>query len=419
MNQTVKDVIDFVNDHDVKFIRLAFCDIFGIQKNISIMASELCYAFEEGISFDGCSIDGFESITNSDLFLYPDPQTLSLLPWRPQEGRVMRFFCDIKNADKTQFSCDTRGILKRVVEECEDLGFSCNIGAECEFYLFKMDENGEPTNIPLDRAGYLDIAPLDNGENVRREICLCLEEMGIQPEASHHEQGPGQNEIDFRFSDPLTSADNLLTFKMVVKTIAARNGLFASLDPKPIKNVSGNGLHINVSLYKDGQNIFTNAPDHSKIAESFIAGILNRIVEITAFLNPVNNSYKRFGCFEAPQYVSWSHQNRSQLIRIPAATGEKVRMELRSPDPIANPYLAYALILSAGIRGIKNNEHLPLALDIDLTDENKVLEHLDKLDKLPTSLQEALDIAEKSDFAREVLGENIFNRYISLKRKDI
>ena len=350
MVSTASEVLGFVKENDVKFIRLSFCDLFGMHKNISVIADELQSAFESGISFDAHAIRGFRDVTRSDLLLFPDPATLTVLPWRPGTGRVARFYCDIKNPDGSAFYHDGRGLLKQMIQRCAEMGYVCKIGAECEFYLFKTDDNGEPTDVTLDTGGYLDISPLDKAEDIRREICLTLEEMGIRPETSHHEQGPGQNEVDFQFSDALSCADNFQTFKSVVKAIAARNGLFASFMPKPVAGAAGSGLHVNLSLVQDGRNIFTNADEgHCGIAESFIAGILSRTPEITLFLNPLANSYERFGEFEAPKYVSWSHQNRSQLIRIPAASGEKVRMELRSPDPSLNPYLAFALILAAGL----------------------------------------------------------------------
>ena len=418
MNSTAAEALEFVRENDVKFIRLGFCDLFGTQKNISIMAEELSSAFDNGVSFDAHAIKGFRDVTKSDLLLFPDPTTMTVLPWRPGPGRVMRFYCDIKNPDGSPFLHDGRHILKRVVKRYEDMGYVCKIGAECEFYLFKIDENGEPTDTTLDRGGYLDISPLDKGENIRREICLTLEEMGIKPEASHHEQGPGQNEIDFKFGDALTSADNLLTFKSVVKEVAARNGLFASFMPKPIANAPGSGLHVNLSLSQNGLNIFKKVTGgkSASVVESFIAGILAKTPEITLFLNPIANSYERFGEFEAPKYVSWSHQNRSQLVRIPAAIGEKVRMELRSPDPSLNPYLAFALILAAGLHGIETNTTLPPAIDKDLfTADDSVL---DKLTTLPDSIDEALKLLSSSELAKEVLGEELLTKYIVSKEKE-
>ena len=410
MNSTVQEVLGFVKENDVKFIRLGFCDIFGTQKSIQIMASELEYAFENGISFDAHAIIGFRDIVHSDLLLFPDPVTMVVLPWRPGPGRVMRFFCDIRNPDGSVFSKDCRFVLKRVVERAQKMGYSCKMGAECEFYLFKLDENGKRTTT-LDNGGYLDIAPLDKGQDIRREICLTLEEMGIQPETSLHEYGPGQNEIGFKFSDALECADNLQTFKTVVKTIAARNGLDASFKPKPLAKAAGNALHINLSLAKDGVNVFKNAKDgHSKIAESFIAGILAKTPEITLFLNPIENSYERFGEFEAPKYVSWSHQNRSQLVRIPAAIAEKVRMELRSPDTALNPYIAFALILSAGLDGIENKLPLPPAVDADLYTADESITK--SLTPLPNSFEKSMSLAAHSAFAKGVLGDELFAQYV-------
>jgi len=417
MNTTANEVLQFIKENDVKFIRLGFSDLFGMQKNISIMPDELPGAFEHGISFDASAIRGFQDVTKSDLLLFPDPATLTILPWRPGPGRVVRFFCDIKNPDGSAFTRDSRFLLKKVVEQCENMGYVCKIGAECEFYLFKTDENGEPTKNTLDRGGYLDISPLDKGENIRREICLCLEEMGISPEASHHEQGPGQNEIDFRYSDALTCADNMLTFKSVVKAIAERNGLFASFMPKPLPNEAGSGLHVNISLSHNGLNIFKNTADgFADVARSFIAGILAKTPEISLFLNPLCNSYDRFGHYEAPKYVSWSHQNRSQLVRIPAAIGERVRMELRSPDPSVNPYLAFSLIIAAGIEGIRTNLDLPPAVDADLySADESIINHLALL---PNSLTQSIELAEKSSFVKAVAGQELLSRYIAFKKEE-
>jgi glutamine synthetase len=417
MNSTESEILEFVQENDIKFIKLNFCDILGFQKNISIMADELQSAFENGISFDAYAIPGFRDVTRSDLILFPDPATLAVLPWRPGPGRVARFYCDIKNPDGSAFLHDGRTLLKRAVEHAGELGYSCKIGAECEFYLFKTDAHGDPSSIPFDSGGYLDIATLDRGEDIRREICLTLEEMGVKPEASHHEQGPGQSEIDFKFSDAVTSADNLQTFKAVVKSVAARNGLFASFMPKPLKDAAGSGLHVNLSLAQNEKNIFKNASEgHSNVAESFIAGILAKTPEITLFLNPLANSYERFGKFEAPRYVSWSHQNRSQLVRIPAATGDKVRMELRSPDPSVNPYLSFALIIAAGLDGIENNTALPPAVDADLYTADSSL--TETLLMLPNSLKNAIALTENSGFVKSVAGGELLLRYLSIKKAE-
>ncbi len=417
MNHTAGEVLEFVRENEVKFIRLSFCDIFGHQKNISVMAEELAAAFENGVSFDAHAIRGFRDVTESDLFLFPDPATLAVLPWRPGPGRVARFYCDIRNPDGSEFLHDGRGLLKRVASRAEKMGYVCKIGAECEFYLFKTDEDGNPSKMPFDWGGYLDIAPLDRGEDIRREICLTLEEMGIKPETSHHEQGPGQNEIDFKFGDALSCADNLQAFKSTVKAIAGRNGLFASFMPKPISDAPGSGMHVNLSLSKNGRNIFRQQGEgHSQIAESFIAGILSKTAEITVFLNPIANSYERFGKYEAPKYVSWSHQNRSQLIRIPAAVGEKVRMELRSPDPSLNPYLSFALIISAGLDGIDGAAELPPPVDTDLFNAGTGITQA--LTALPATLGEAITLAENSAFVKSVVGDELFSRYITAKKTE-
>lgn len=418
MNYTMAEVLEFVRENDVKFIKLAFCDIFGTQKNISIMPHELPRAFQYGISFDASAVSGFMNIEESDLFLVPDPATLSLLPWRPSHGRVVRFFCDIRHPGGAPFAGNGRHILKRVIQEADKMGYSCKIGSECEFYLFKLDEEGYPTQAPYDLGSYCDIVPLDKCETVRREICLTLEEMGIMPETSHHEQGPGQNEVDFRYSDALMAADNLVTFKAVVKSIANRNGLYASFMPKPLPKESGNGLHINISINKNGLNVFDNrGRQHGEIPESFIAGVMDRIPEITAFLNPLTNSYARLGAFKAPKYITWSHQNRSQLIRIPAAEGEYSRMELRSPDPACSPYLAFALIIMAGIEGIQKQLPLGPPLDVnlyELADDEKIK----SLPHIPDNLGAAVELAAKSEFVKGVLPPRTVDIFCEIKKTE-
>ncbi len=387
------DVLEYIKSEDVKFVKLAFCDIFGVQKNISVIADEMERAFEHGISFDASAICGFGDEASSDLFLFPDPSTLEVLPWRPMQGKVVRMMCDIKKPDGSPFEMDTRYILKKAVEYAKENGIELNIGAEFEFYLFKTDDEGMPTDIPFDNAGYFDIAPLDRGENVRREICLTLEDMEIYPESSHHEEGPGQNEIDFKYSAPLSSADNAVTFKAVTQTIAAKNGLFASFMPKPIKNASGNGMHINISLN-----------DKSK-TDSFIAGILENIKGITVFLNPLRESYERLGGRKAPLYITWAEGNRSQLIRIPAETNERSRFELRSPDPMANPYLAYALLIYAGVYGVLENKKLCEPCNVNLYSADKSV--TETLDVLPKNIEEAITIAEDSIIVKKYMPRNI------------
>lgn len=396
MIYTAREVYDFVRQEDVKFIRLAFCDVNGKQKNISIMPDELPRAFSDGISFDASAIKGLGDEVGSDLLLFPVPSTLNILPWRSSHGNVIRMFCSMKYPDGTQFEKDSRMILQRAVDAAAAKGVSVQFGAEFEFYLFNTDEKGMPTDEPFDRAGYMDVAPEDRGENARREICLTLLEMGIKPESSHHEEGPGQNEIDFRYSDAMTAADNAMNFMTVVKAAAQRNGIYADFSPKPLPGESGNGLHINMSVKTADGEDHTNA---------FMAGILAHIKEMTAFLNPTEDSYKRLGEKKAPKYITWSPENRSQLIRIPAAKGEYRRIELRSPDPTANPYIAYALLIMAGLDGIERELNAPEAVNINLYKADSSV--TEPLDRLPASLDEAIAVAEGSDFIRGVIGMNI------------
>lgn len=396
MIYTAREVYDFVRQEDVKFIRLAFCDVNGKQKNISIMPDELPRAFSDGISFDASAIKGFGDEVGSDLLLFPVPSTLNILPWRSSHSNVIRMFCSMKYPDGTQFEKDSRMILQRAVDAAAAKGVSVQFGAEFEFYLFNTDEKGMPTDEPFDRAGYMDVAPEDRGENARREICLTLLEMGIKPESSHHEEGPGQNEIDFRYSDAMTAADNAMNFMTVVKAAAQRNGIYADFSPKPLPGESGNGLHINMSVKTADGEDHTNA---------FMAGILAHIKEMTAFLNPTEDSYKRLGEKKAPKYITWSPENRSQLIRIPAAKGEYRRIELRSPDPTANPYIAYALLIMAGLDGIERELTAPEAVNVNLYKADSSV--TEPLDRLPASLDEAIAVAEGSDFIRGVIGMNI------------
>ncbi len=380
------EVLQFVQEEDIKFIRLAFCDVFGKQKNISILSDELERAFTYGIAFDASAVAGFGDEVRSDLLLWPEPDTLVLLPWRPEQGRVVRMFTRITYSDGSPFECDTRSLLKQAMADAAARGYAFFFGAEQEFYLFKLDENDKPTKIPYDEAGYMDIAPEDKGENVRREICLTLEQMGIRPESSHHEEGPGQNEIDFRYADALTAADQAMTFQTVVKTVAHRNGLFADFSAKPLPNAPGNGFHINLSVQP--------CKDDS-VLQNVMAGVLAHAQGMTAFLNPTENSYQRLGKNKAPAYISWSGENRSQLIRIPAAADEYRRMELRSADPTANPYLAFALMIYAGLDGLERNLPLPAPSDVNLFKENA--QSLAQYKKLPASLASACTAAATSE----------------------
>ena len=415
MKHTAQDILNYVEDNDVKFVRLAFCDIFGNQKNISVFAGDLPYAFEQGVCFDGSSIAGFMNTEESDLVLWPDPDTMTILPWRPTEGRVMRMYCDITLPNGRPFAGNSRGYLQSVVKRTKAMGLRCDVGCECEFYLFQTDEHGNPTRIPMDHGGYFDIAPLDKAENIRREICFAMEDMGLRPQHSHHESGFGQNEVDFMYSTALKSADNLNTFKSTVKAIADRNGLFASFMPKPMQDQAGSGMHVNVSIHRDGKNLFQGdiAPDSE--AGHFIAGILAHARELTCFCNPIPNSYTRFGSCEAPKYVSWSRQNRSQLVRIPQVKGDNCRMELRSPDPACNPYLAIGLVLAAGLDGIENRMVLSAPVNKNLFDPS-MAEGLG-LETLPASLEEAVQAAEESEFLRRVLPEQLATRYFTEELK--
>ena len=379
---TQQDILDFVEDNNVKFVRFAFCDIFGFQKNIAVLASDLPKALEDGVCFDGSAIAGFMHVEESDLVLRPDLSTMTILPWRTAEGRVMQFFCDVEKPDNTPFGGNCRGFLRDINRRFKQLGLRCNVGTECEFYLFENDDRGRPTRIPIDAGGYFDVAPLDAGENIRRDICLTMEQMGMSPQHSHHESGNGQNEIDCFHSSFL---------------------------PKPLPDQAGSGLHINLSLTMDGKNLFEGdiAPD--SIPGSFMAGILRHSRELTAFTNPLPNSYLRFGCDEAPRYVSWSRQNRSQLVRIPQVKGDNCRMELRSPDPACNPYLAIGLVLAAGLDGIENRMELsaPVNRNLFIPGEAAGL----GLETLPASLEEAVEVAKDSEFLHKFLPDELSRRY--------
>lgn len=397
-----EDVLSFIREEDVRFIRLAFSDVFGNHKNISISSYEIERAFEDGIAIDGSAIKGFGEPVHSDLFLVPDPSTLTILPWRPEQGKVVRMYASIHYPDGRIYECDTRSYLKSVVVKAHEAGYDFTFGSELEFYLFLLDEKGNRTDIPHDRAGYMDVYPEDRGENVRREICLTLERMGIYPECSHHEEGPGQNEIDFRYSDALEAADNAFTFKNVVRTIALKNGLYADFSAKPLSSQPGNGFHINMSL-KGG----CSDDDLSFM----IAGIMDRIKEISLFLNPEEDSYSRLGRDKAPRYISWSRENRSQLVRVPFAKGKYRRLELRSPDPDCNVYLAFALLIEAAMEGIRNRHAPEKYVDVNLYKADaRVLENLESL---PGSLEEAKIKASESLFVEKCLPYLLRQAYFS------
>ena len=395
-----EEILQYIIEEDVKFIRMTFCDVMGRLKNVSIMPDELDRAFDYGIAIDASAVAGFGGEVYSDLVLRPDASTLCILPWRPEHGRVVRMFCSVHYPDGRPFEADTRAILARAVEDARKEGYTFFFGPEMEFYLFRLDESGVPTKTPYDHAGYMDVAPEDKGENVRREACLTLEQMGIRPESSHHEEGPGQNEIDFRYADPITAADNAVTFKSVVATVAAGNGLCADFSPKPLPDAPGSGMHINLSV---------KAADGTDVMPQVMAGILARAYELSVFLNPLESSYRRFGCRKAPRYISWSSENRSQLIRIPAASGEYRRAELRSPDPSCNPYLAFALLIYAGLDGIRCRLPLPAPADVNLFTAPESV--TSQYRTLPANLDEAKQAARSSEFAAAQLPKRLLDYY--------
>ena len=407
MKYSREEILQYVAEEDVKFIRLAFCDVRGRQKNISVMPGELERALDGGIAIDASAIAGFGGEVRSDLLLRPDPATLAPLPWRPEHGRVVRLFCTLENPDGSPCQADTRALLAQAVANAQAQGLEFSFGAEMEFYLFRRDEEGKPTGIPFDSAGYMDVAPEDRGENVRREICLTLEQMGIRPERSHPEEGPGQNEIDFRYADPLTAEDQAVTFRSVVQTIAARNRLYADFSPKPLPDKPGNGMHINLSA----AYTLLSGRAGEDVLPRLIAGVLYRAAEMTPVLNPSEASYRRFGSCKAPRYISWSAQNRSQLIRVPAAVGAYRRAELRSPDPDCNPYLAYTMLIRAGLESIRLGLPLPDPVDCNLY--TAPAELTAGLARLPGSLADAKAAARAGDFLADCLPEPVRAFYLS------
>lgn len=421
-NYTKEDIINLVADEDVEFIRLQFTDIFGNLKNVAITASQLEKALDNECMFDGSSIEGFARIEESDMYLYPDFSTLEVFPWRPQQGKVARLICDVYRPNGQPFEGDPRYILKKAIKEAADLGYVFEVGPECEFFLFNTDENAMPTTITHEQAGYFDLGPMDFGENARRDMVLTLEDMGFVIEASHHEVAPAQHEIDFRYDEALATADNIMTFKLAVKTIARRHGLHATFMPKPKFGVNGSGMHINMSLSKDGRNIFADRNDKlglSKEAYYFIGGIMKHMQGMTAITNPLVNSYKRLvPGYEAPVYIAWSATNRSPLIRIPASRGEGTRIELRCPDPSANPYLALAVCLRAGLDGIVNKITPPDSIDCNIFQMSEKEKRAQGIEEIPGTLIEAIYHMEADPFIKDVLGEHTYNKYIEAKKEE-
>ncbi|MBO5069266.1 MAG: type I glutamate--ammonia ligase [Roseburia sp.] len=419
---TKQDIIRMVEEEDVEFIRLQFTDMFGTLKNVAVTSSQLQRVLNNECMFDGSSIEGFVRIEESDMYLYPDLDTFVIFPWRPQQGKVARIICDIYTADKKPFEGDPRYILKKAIADAADMGYRFEVGTECEFFLFEQDENGQPTTATSERAGYFDLGPVDLGENARRDMVLTLEDMGYEIEASHHEVAPAQHEIDFHYDEALKTADNIMTFKLTVKTIAKRHGMFASFMPKPKYGVNGSGMHVNMTLIKDGKNIFEDAQDAqglSREAYWFIGGIMKHMKGMAVVTNPLVNSYKRLvPGYEAPIYIAWSASNRSPLIRIPASRGASTRVELRSPDPSANPYLTLAVCLEAGLEGIRKQIEPPAAVSENVFEMHLSQKHELGIESLPADLGEAIEQFEEDDYMKSVLGTHISEKYIEAKRAE-
>ena len=423
MGYTKQKILNMAETEDIEFIRLQFTDLFGTLKNVAITKSQLAKALDNKIMFDGSSIEGFARIEESDMYLYPDYDTFEILPFRPHQGKVARMICDVYKPDGTQLENDPRCILKKVIKEASDMGYIFNVGPECEFLLFHTDDNGNPTTISHEHASYFDLGPIDLGENARRDIVLNLEEMGFEVEASHHEVAPAQHEIDFKYGEALETADRIMTYKLTVKTIAKRHGLYASFMPKPKFGVCGSGMHINMSLFdKEGNNIFINENDEnglSKEAYSFIAGLMEHMRGMAAITNPIVNSYKRLvPGFEAPTYIAWSATNRSPLVRVPAARGAGTRVELRCPDCACNPYLAIAVCLAAGLDGIKRGLTPPASVQQDIFEMTEKERAEAGIASLPRNLYEAIQEMKKSEFMKNVLGEEVFHKYVKAKRAE-
>jgi glutamine synthetase len=420
---TKDDIRRMVEEQQIHFIRMQFSDSFGFLKNVAVTASQLDKVLNGEIMFDGSSIDGFARIEESDMYLKPDLDSFAILPWSKKgQCRTARLICDVYTPAGVPFSGDPRYILSKVLKEAQDMGYSFNVGPELEFFLLETNEHGEPLLTTNDQGSYFDLGPIDKGEIARQEMCLALEDMGFEIEASHHECAPGQHEIDFRFGDALTTADRIMTFKMVAYTIANALGLHATFMPKPIFGVAGSGMHNNMSLFKDGQNVFCDEKDPmglSELAYNFVAGLMKHAAAMTAITNPLVNSYKRLvPGYEAPCYIAWSAHNRSPLIRIPSARGNATRIEMRNPDPSCNPYLIMALALAAGLDGIKRGLKPVAPVDNNIYDMTEAELKAAGIANLPSNLQEAIDLMEQDALIRATLGDHLFNTYIRAKRSE-
>lgn len=421
-NYTREEILEIVEEEDVGFIRLQFTDIYGTMKNMAVTVSQLEKVLNNQCMFDGSSIEGFSRTQESDMYLYPDLNTFEIFPWRPQQGKVARFICDVYRPDGTPYESDPRYILKKVVRKAAEMGYTMNAGPECEFFLFHTDDDGLPTTITHEQGSYFDVGPLDFGENARRDMVLTLEEMGFEIETSHHEIAPAQHEIDFKYDEALATADNIMTFKLVVKTIAKRHGLHATFMPKPKIETYGSGMHINLSLAKGGRNIFQDSEDINGLSQEayyFMGGLMRHMKAITCITNPTINSYKRFvPGYEAPVYMTWSAKTKGPLIRIPAVRGEGTRIELRSPDSSANPYLALAVLLAAGLDGIKHKIMPPESVDTDIHMMPEELRNQLHIEALPGNLMSAVHELEKDEFIQNVLGADLTEKTIAAHKRE-
>ncbi|MFA5384447.1 MAG: type I glutamate--ammonia ligase [Eubacteriales bacterium] len=417
---TNDEVLKRAKELGVKFIRLQFTDIFGLLKNVSVTVEQLEKALNGELMFDGSAIEGFVRIEESDMYLRPDPSTFVIFPWRPRDGAVARLICDIYTADGQPFIGDPRYVLRKAVQEAKEIGYEMMVGPEAEFFLFQIDSDGRPTTITHDKAGYFDLTPVDLGENARRDVVITLEELDFEVEASHHEVGPGQHEIDFKYADALETADRVATFRFVVRTIAQRHGLHATFMPKPIVGLPGSGMHLNQSLMRDGANSFYDPDAPLQLSETclnYIGGLMEHIQAITAITNPTVNSYKRLvSGYEAPVYIAWSSRNRSPLIRVPAKKGLSTRIELRSPDPACNPYLALAVCLKAGLDGIKKKIQPPLPCDQNIYEMTQKERQEFGIGSLPESLSEALKKLTADQLIIEALGPHIAEHFLEAKK---
>ena len=421
--KTREEILQMVENEDVEFIRLQFTDMFGTLKNVAVTATQLQYMKDNRYLIDGSCMYGELRTGEEDMYLCPDLDTFVILPWRPQQGKVARLICDVYTPDGKPFMGDSRNVLKKVIKEAADMGYLFEVGPECEFFLFHTDDNGQPTTLSHERAGYFDLGPTDLGENVRRDMVLTLEDMGFEIEASHHEVAPAQHEIDFRYDEALKTADNIMTFKLTVKTIAKRHGLYATFMPKPKYGINGSGMHVNMSLAtEDGKNIFADDIDKLGLSEDayhFIAGVMKHAKGMTALTNPLVNSYKRLvPGYEAPVYIAWSATNRSPLIRIPASRGNGTRVELRNPDPSANPYLVLATCLAAGLDGIKNKLEVPASVDCNIFEMTEEERKEAGIEILPDNLYDAIKYLNEDKFICGVLGEHITTKYTEAKLKE-